>query len=81
MATTKEKLKAWAEAAAFRAVKTAAQGAIVTIGTTAVTLGDVDWLVVGSAAALMAILSVLTSIAGVPEVEDGASVAKLKGSE
>lgn len=74
-----DKIKAWLIAAGKRAIKSAAQGAIVTIGTTAATLGDVSWAAVASAAALMAILSVLTSLAGIPEVEDGASVAKLGG--
>lgn len=66
----------WALAAAVRAIKTAAQSAIGTIGASAV-MGEVDWVFVGSAALLAAIVSVLTSVAGLPEVEDGASVAKL----
>lgn len=69
-------IKQWALAAFVRAVKTAAQSAIGTIGAS-VAMGDVDWLLVGSAALLAAILSVLTSLAGIPEVEGGASVAKL----
>ena len=60
--------KAWRKAALVRAVKTVAQTAIATIGTTAV-ISQVDWLIVLSASALAGILSMLTSIAGLPEVE------------
>lgn len=75
------KLGAWAAAAAVRAVKTAAQSALGIIGAS-VALGEVDWALVASAAALAAIVSVLTSVAGIPEVDGGASVAKLaKGGE
>lgn len=58
----------WLEAAGVRALKTLAQTAIATIGTTAL-LTDVNWYVVLSASALSAILSVLTSVAGLPEVD------------
>lgn len=61
------KIKAWAKAAAVRAVKTVAQTAIATIGTSAV-IASVDWLVVLSASLLAGILSILTSLAGLPEV-------------
>ena len=61
--------KKWAKAAAIRAVKTVAQTAIATIGTSAV-LGDVNWLAVVSAAALAGVLSLLTSVAGLPEVRE-----------
>lgn len=59
----------WLKAAAIRALKTLAQTAIATIGTTAI-IQDVDWKVVFSASALAALLSILTSIAGLPEVEE-----------
>lgn len=59
--------KNWWAAAAVRAVKTMAQTAVGVIGSAAV-LGGVDWLMVGSAAALAGILSLLTSVAGLPEV-------------
>jgi hypothetical protein len=61
--------KSWVKAAGVRAIKTVAQTAIATIGTAAV-LGDVNWLMVGSAAALAGILSMLTSVVtGLPEAE------------
>lgn len=59
--------KLWLKAAAVRAVKTVAQSAIATIGTAAA-MGEVNWLLVGGAALLAGILSLLTSIAGLPEV-------------
>lgn len=58
----------WWEAAGIRAIKTVAQTAVATIGTAAV-MGDVNWLMVVSAAALAGVLSLLTSIAGLPELE------------
>lgn len=58
----------WFKAALVRAVKTVAQTAVATIGTAAV-LDQVNWLLVGSAALLAGILSLLTSVAGLPEVE------------
>ena len=60
--------KSWAKAAGVRAVKTVAQTAVATIGTAAA-LGEVNWLMVLSASVLAGILSVLTSVAGLPEVE------------
>ena len=62
--------KKWLKAAGVRAIKTIAQTAVATIGTSAV-LGDVDWIMVASASILAGILSVLTSIAGLPEVQQG----------
>lgn len=59
----------WAKAAGIRAVKTAAQTAVAAIGTSAY-MGEVNWAMVGSTAALAAIVSVITSIAGIPEVEE-----------
>ena len=61
--------KEWIKAAGIRAIRTVAQTAIATIGTSAVALGDVDWIVVASAAILAGILSLLTSIAGLPELD------------
>ena len=61
--------KQWLKAAGIRALKTIAQTAIATISTSAV-LSDVNWVMVASASALAGILSLLTSIAGLPEVDD-----------
>lgn len=60
--------KKWFKAAMVRCVKTVAQTAVATIGTTAM-LSEVDWVMVGSTAILAGILSILTSIAGLPEVK------------
>ena len=60
--------KIWAKAAAIRAIKTVAQTAVATIGTTAV-MSEVDWIMVASASALAGVLSLLTSVAGLPEVK------------
>jgi hypothetical protein len=65
----KEKFWKWFKAAGVRALKTVAQTAVATIGTAAA-LGAVDWVLVGSAAALAGILSLLTSVAGLPELKE-----------
>lgn len=62
--------KSWIKAAAIRAIKTVAQTAVATIGTAAV-IGEVNWVAVGSASLLAGILSMLTSLAGIPEVKAG----------
>ena len=62
--------KTWIKAAGVRAVKTVAQTAVASIGTTAM-LGEVNWIAVGSTAALAGILSLLTSVAGLPEIKKG----------
>ena len=61
--------KDWCKAAGIRAIKTVAQTAIATIGTGAV-LNDVDWVMVASASAVAGILSLLTSVAGLPELKE-----------
>lgn len=61
--------KNWIKAAGIRAIKTVAQTAVATIGTTAV-MTEVNWITVGSASILAGILSLLTSLAGLPEVEE-----------
>ena len=65
-----EKFKRWIKCAGVRAIKTVAQTATATIGTSAI-IGDVNWVMVASASGLSGILSILTSIAGLPEVKDG----------
>lgn len=64
----KTKIKEWIKAAGVRAIKTVAQTAIATIGTS-VALGDVNWVMVASTSALAGTLSILTSVAGLPEID------------
>jgi hypothetical protein len=59
--------KEWVKAALVRSIKTVAQTAVATIGTS-VSMGEVNWILVGSASALAGLLSLLTSVAGLPEV-------------
>ena len=63
-------MKKWLKYAGIRAIKTVAQTAVATIGTSAV-IGDVNWVVVASASALAGVLSILTSVAGLPELKEG----------
>ena len=65
-----EKTKLWLKFAGIRAIKTVAQTAVAMIGTS-VAIGDVNWVMVVSASGLAGILSILTSVAGLPEVKDG----------
>ena len=66
-----KKWKSWLKAAVVRAIKTVAQTAVATIGTSAL-MSQVDWRMVISASILAGVLSLLTSVAGLPEVSDGA---------
>ncbi len=70
-------VKAWAKAAGVRAVKTVAQTAVATVPTSAIVIGDVDWVMIAGASLLAGILSLLTSVAGIPEVDDGENVAAI----
>lgn len=68
----KEKIKTWIKAAGVRAIKTVAQTAVATIGTSVV-MSEVNWPVVASAAILAGLLSLLTSVTGLPEIKGEAS--------
>ena len=61
--------KSWLKAAAVRSIKTVAQTAVATIGTTAM-FSEVDWVMVASTSLLSGVLSILTSVAGLPEVTE-----------
>lgn len=74
----KENVLKWFKAAGIRALKTIAQTAVATIGTTAV-MNEVDWIMVGSASLLAGILSLLTSVAGLPELNDSNSNSEVNG--
>lgn len=65
----KNNFKKWIHAAGMRAIKTVAQTAVATIGTAAA-MGEVNWRLVGSAAVLAGVLSLLTSVAGLPELKE-----------
>lgn len=65
-----EKAMKWFKAAGIRALKTVAQTAVALIGTNAIGMTEVDWVAVGSAALLAGIVSMLTSVAGLPEVKE-----------
>lgn len=65
----KNNFKKWLKAAGVRALKTVAQTAVATVGTSAF-IGEVNWLAVASASVLAGVLSLLTSVAGLPEVDE-----------
>lgn len=65
----KQKILEWLKRAGIRAIKTIAQTAVATIGT-CTAMGEVNWIMVGSASLLAGILSLLTSIAGLPEIKE-----------
>ena len=73
----KSNIKKWIKCAGIRAIKTVAQTAIATIGTSAA-FSEVNWVMVGSTALLAGILSVLTSLAGLPECEETSNTPKIK---
>lgn len=73
-------MKKWLKAAGIRAGKTAAQSALGVIGASVV-LSEVQWAIVASAAALAAVISLLTSVAGIPEVDDGESLLAITSDD
>ena len=74
-------LKNWAIAAMIRAIKSAAQAGVMLIGADTVSIVSLDWPLILGGMATMAVLSILTSLAGLPEVGEGASIAKLAGGK
>lgn len=74
------KFKKWAIAAGVRAIKTMAQTAVATIGMSTV-MADVNWALIGSASVLAGILSILTSVAGLPEVDGGEPLPEIVEQE
>lgn len=76
----KKSIVDWTKAAAVRAAKTAAQAALGVIGAS-MYMGEVAWPLVGSAALLAAVVSAITSLAGIPEVDEGASLREIAGGE
>jgi hypothetical protein len=72
--------KTWIKAAAVRAIKTVAQTAVATIGTSAM-ISQVDWKLVASASVLAGLLSLLTSVAGLPEVKADEEIKRLESKE
>lgn len=69
----KQKILEWLKRAGIRAIKTVAQTAVATIGT-CTAMGEVNWIMVGSASLLAGILSLLTSVAGLPELQENETV-------
>jgi len=67
----------WIKAALVRAAKTAAQAAVTLIGADMVSIVSLDWVQILGVCSTMAVISLLTSVAGIPEVDDGASVLKI----
>lgn len=76
-----DELTQWACAAGIRAVKTAAQTAAALIGTGAVGFTDLDWIHIASVSGVAAVLSLLTSVAGIPEVAGGDSLTTIAGRQ
>lgn len=72
-----DKTITWAKAAGVRALKTMAQTAVALIGTNTIGFTDVDWIAIGSASLLAGVVSILTSVAGLPEVKEAEELADL----